>query len=476
MKTVSPLLFASAVAVASLVGCASKSSTSSSSADVQSTMVTAKSLLETVKPSLVAVRYTFDGEMGRRDLEGTGIVVSSDGLVAFSSGLVPSLLPDAQIIDFRIVLPPNVEGPDEVELKATYLGRDERAELAFARVDDTTRTWKPLKPVDKPVEVGDTVHTVGLLSKNSGYAAYARTATVSARLRGPTPLILTSGDLTSVGSPAFNAAGEFIGIVPEFGGITPFLNPEDDTALLQASPMFVVPISDYLPTLNDPPAALNARKVPWLGVVQMTGLKKEVAEFYGLKGKVGVQVGDVIKGEAADKAGLKGGEIITQINGQDLERGDTPDELPMILSRKIGRMNVGEDVTLGIIRNKGDAAEPVTLTLQERPANASTAARFYAEDLGYTVRDMVFQDRYSRRLEEDAGGAVVTFVKPQGNAQAGGLQRNDVITKINQTDVTNVAQFKQAYEDFRKASPKESVVLEVLRGVDTQIVRIQPPQ
>jgi serine protease Do len=229
-------------------------------------------------------------------------------------------------------------------------------------------------------------------------------------------------------------------------------------------------------SIQDPPTAPNSRKTPWMGVVQMTGLKKEVADFYGLKGQPGVQIGDVIPGQAADKAGLKGGEIITAVNGQPLERGDTPEELPMILGRQVANMNVGDPLKLTLIAKRGEAPRDVTLTLQERPAPASTANRFYAEDLGFTVRDMVFQDRYARRLEENAGGVVVTFVKPQGNAQAGGLQRNDVITKINQTDVTKVDPFKTVYETFRKESAKESVVLEVLRGTDTQIVRIQPPQ
>jgi serine protease Do len=471
------LLITAAIAGLAAIGCASSSTKKSAATLPAKVDASPKALLERVRPSLVAVRYTFDGEMGRREIEGAGVVVNSDGLVAFSDGIVPPQLPDAQIINFKIVLPPGTDGPDETELDATFLGRDERGDLAFCKPAEAARTWTPLKPADCPLDVGDSIVTVGMLPKGSGYAAYARTATISAKLRGPVPLILTSGGLTAVGSPVFDKHGDFVALVPEFAGQNPMLNPEgDDTAALINAPVMIVPISDYLPSLNDPPTAPGSRKVPWLGVVQMTGLKKEVAEFYGLKGKVGVQVGDVIPNGAADKAGLKGGEIITQVNGQDLERGDTPEELPIILSRQMTKMNVGDEVTLTVIRKKGAEPEPIKLTLQERPAPANTAARFYAEDLGYTVRDLVFQDRYSRRLDDNFPGVTATFVKPQGNAQAGGLQRGDVVTKLNQIDVTNVEQFKKAYEEFRKASPKEAVVLEVLRGVDTQIIRIQPPQ
>lgn len=473
----SPKTLVVLLAATTLVGCAADGANKRATTLPAAVDASPKTMLERVRPSLVTVRYTFDGEMGRREIEGAGIVLRDDGLIGFSSGIVPPQLPDAQMINFKIVLPPTKDSPEETELDAIFLGRDERSELAYAKPKSGDRKWIELKPVDKPIEVGDVLTTVGLLPKSSGYSAYVRSSAVSATLRGPTPLILTSGDLTAVGSPVFDHAGDFVGIVPEFGGQNPLLNPEgDDTAALLTPPVMVVPIRDYLPSLNDPPAAPGSRKVPWMGVVQMTGLKREVAEFYGLSGKVGVQVGDVVPGGAADKAGLKGGEIITQVNGHDLERGDTPEELPVILGRQITKMNVGDDVTLTIIRKKGGQPEQVKLSLQERPAMANTAARYYAEDLGYTVRDLVFQDRYSRRLEDNFAGVAVTFVKPQGNAQAGGLQRGDIVTKLNQIDVTGVDQFKKAYSDFRKASPKEAVVLEVLRGVDTQIIRIQPPQ
>jgi S1-C subfamily serine protease len=148
----------------------------------------------------------------------------------------------------------------------------------------------------------------------------------------------------------------------------------------------------------------------------------------------------------------------------------------MIVGRKILRMNVGELVKLGVIRTRGEPPIEIDLTLEARPATATTAARFWAEDLGFTVRDLVFQDRYARRLEDETTGAVVTFIRQGSNAAAGNLNRGDIITRLNQTPVTDVSQFEQAYKAFREASPSQPVVMEVLRGVDTQILRIEPPR
>src|SRR4051812_245939 len=91
----------------------------------------ARELYDRVAPSLVVVQYTYDGELGRRDIDGTGVVVSDDGLIVCSATLTPSSLPDEQMKDFKIVVP-GADG-DETELNATFLGRDERCNLSFIR-------------------------------------------------------------------------------------------------------------------------------------------------------------------------------------------------------------------------------------------------------------------------------------------------------------------------------------------------------
>ena len=95
---------------------------------------------------------------------------------------------------------------------------------------------------------------------------------------------------------------------------------------------------------------------------------------------------------------------------------------------------------------------------------------------GFRKSEMVFEDRYERRLPSTFKGVVIALVKPGSSAQSGHLQTNDVVTQINRTPVTDVGQFKKLYEDFRKTNKKEAVVLEVLRGVNTEVVRIEPPQ
>lgn len=430
-------------------------------------------LYERISPSLVAVQYTFDSEIGRRELQGVGVVVSDNGLIMFSMGIVPPQIADEQMKDFRIMIP----GDSDTELDAIFQGRDERTNMAFVRAVES-RDWKPLKFADAPVHVGDRVYSVGILPEEAAFKTYLNPTTVSAVLRGPTPQVLVTADgLGPVGSPVLNEAGVAMGVVSMQPEQAALLNdPREPMRAVIQPPRIFTPASDFLISLSDPPVAGEPLKLPSVGVAQLSGLRKEVAEYFGLKDQVAVQIGDVVPDFPADKAGIKSGDVIVRVNGQPLERGDQPEEAPQIMTRKIGRMKVGTDVTFSILRGKGQPIQDIVVQLDERPKPPNRAARFWAEDLGFTARELVFEDTYMRRLPADTKGVMVALVKPSSSAQTAKLATGDLITQINQTPVESLEQFKEQYQQFRKEHPHEAVVLEALRGVNTQVIRIEPPQ
>ena len=65
----------------------------------------------------------------------------------------------------------------------------------------------------------------------------------------------------------------------------------------------------------------------------------------------------------------------------------------------------GEEITFTILR--GDKKEDIKVTLAEQPKQANQAKRFFAEDLGFVVRELVFNDTYSRKLPADQKGVIV---------------------------------------------------------------------
>jgi serine protease Do len=437
-----------------------------------------KKMYDAAKPSLVAVKYTWENELESRELVAAGIIVGDDGLVMFPIGIVhPAVVPDSQMKDFKIILPSDTE--DETEIDAVFQGRDERTNMAFVRAKEPQK-WKSITFVDSVPEIGDAVYSVGILPKASGYKAFVNTATVAATLRGPIPQILVDGALAGVGAPVFNSAGEGIGYVPMQGLLGPVLdNPDapEDIPMVYNSAKTFIPSSDFLLSLKDPPTPDHPAEIPWFGCVQLKGLDKEFAEFVGLKNVPAVQIGDVVAGAPADRAGLKPLDIIIKMNGQPLERGDLPVELPEILSRQISRMNVGDKVTFTIIHQKGDIPRDVTVTLEPRPTQPHSAHRYYAKDMGFVVRDVVFADTYRRKLSPDTGGVVVALLRPQAAAQAAHLGNGDLVTEMNGKPVTDLDEFKKDYQDFRKTTPRDPVVLVVSRpDGKEQTINIEPPQ
>ena len=86
---------------------------------------TARKIHKDATPSLVAVQYTYEGELGRRELVGAGVVVSDDGLIMTSISITPLSLPDEQMKSFKVLIP----GDDQTEIDAEFLGRDERSNV-----------------------------------------------------------------------------------------------------------------------------------------------------------------------------------------------------------------------------------------------------------------------------------------------------------------------------------------------------------
>lgn len=436
----------------------------------------AQQLYGRVSPSLVVVQYVFQNPLGRMELSGAGVVVGEDGLLMASITLFPLQFPDDEMKDFKILVPR--EDGEPTELDAVFQGRDERTNLAFLKTKEPQH-WKPIQFQEQKVNIGEPILSIGMLPKGANYKTYFVEGAVSALLRGEIPQVLvTGGGLAAMGAPAFTADGKAVGLVGP-NGTSPLLNDTRGNTELQMvmnPPRYYIPSRDFMLGIQDPPTPEKPIKLPWIGVSEMNGVTKDLAEVLGLGNQPAIQIGDVIPGAPAEKAGIKAGDIIVKLDGKPLERGDQPVELPLILSHGLRRMKPGEKVTLSIMREKDQPLKDVELTLGEQPEGANLAKRFFADDLGFESRALVFTDIYGLKLRPEQKGVIVSLLRPQSAAQTGGLHMQDVITKLDSEPVTGVEQFKKAYEALRKDKPKDAIVLEVHRGDRENTVRIEPPQ
>jgi serine protease Do len=427
-----------------------------------------------VRPAMVGVKYQWDSELGKQEVIGAGVVVRQDGLVVIPMLMVSTVIPDAQMKDFKIIVPSDTQ--DYKELDATFLGRDERTDLGFVQAKEPAH-WTAIHFEDKPLTVGQKIYGLGILPEDGGYKAYLTEAMMSAQLRGETPLVLTDGALGNVGSPVFDAAGHAVGLVQPQEGQDVLLDPHSSLTSVVTPPHFFTPTRFFLASLADPPEAGHPLVIPWTGLMQLTGVNKQLSEFLGLTNQPAAQVGDVAPGSPAAKAGIQPGSIILQFDGEPLNRGDLPEEIPMILHRQIMRMKVGQKVSLTVMTDKDKPTQQIELTLEERPKQPNQARRYYAQDLGFVVRESVFTDAYSHKLKADAAGVVVDLVRRDGAAATAKLSRDDWILQLNGQPATDLDEFKQDYESIRKEHPHDELVLVILgRGGRQETINIEPPQ
>src|SRR5438445_4098431 len=75
----------------------------------------AQQLYERVTPSLVAVQYVWQYELGRRELIGAGVIVSEEGLVMCPLPMFGVNFPDEQMKEFKVIVPKEDGEPQELD-------------------------------------------------------------------------------------------------------------------------------------------------------------------------------------------------------------------------------------------------------------------------------------------------------------------------------------------------------------------------
>jgi serine protease Do len=149
--------------------------------------------------------------------------------------------------------------------------------------------------------------------------------------------------------------------------------------------------------------------------------------------------------------------------------------LPGIFRRRLLRHKPGDEITFSILRGQ-DKPTDIKVTLAKQPKQDNLAKRFFADDLGFVVRELVFSDTYARKLPADQKGVLVVQERQQSAAQSAGLHNGDIILRLNNEAVTDIGKFEDMYKEIRKAKPHEALVVLVHRGNSEETIRIEPPQ
>jgi S1-C subfamily serine protease len=207
--------------------------------------------------------------------------------------------------------------------------------------------------------------------------------------------------------------------------------------------------------------------------INIQNISDDTAKGLGLKDTTGVVVANVQPGSAAEKAGIKRYDVITEINGEKIEDSN-------VLRNKVAGTAPGTSIKLTVIRN--GSPQEITATLDEFSTDASKKASGQQDDdngsekqvengkLGLSLQPLTPQIAEQLGLDSNSEGMVVTDVDPTGAAAEEGIARGDVILEINRQPVNSTADVQAALD---KANGKPVLLLINRRG-QTIFLTVRP--
>jgi serine protease Do len=179
----------------------------------------------------------------------------------------------------------------------------------------------------------------------------------------------------------------------------------------------------------------------------------------------GIVIEGVQPGSPAEKAGLKGGDVITSVDGKPVKNGND-------LVNPIAQAPIGSKVKLTYIRDR--AQKETTATVEDRTRVFPNAAGRLGDqpgeaaptEFGLHVEELT-PDRGRRVGVEGQKGVLVIEVDPASFAEDLGFGRGDVIAEVNHETITSVADYRKAVSKLKTG---DEVVFKVLRRQDSDRV------
>ena len=342
---------------------------------------------------------------------GSGVIVTEDGYILTNNHVVDS----ADTVQITL--------PDGREFSAKVVGKDPKTDLAVVKVDATGLPAITLSDSDK-IEVGDFVLAIG---NPFGIGQTVTSGIVSATGRATHGLDYEDFIQTDAAINPGNSGGALVDLNGRLVGI--------NTAILSRSGGnlgigFSIPVNMARDVME---ALVRDGKVTrgYIGVL-IQDVNPKLARQFKLGDSKGALIADVTPRGAAEKAGVRSGDVVTEVNGREVRDSQH-------LKNAVARVRPGETASLRILRD--GEAKVIKVKVVERPEDKELAESEPAADAesgtlnGVAVADLDSRTRREFQIPESVKGAVVTSVEPQSAAADAGVQAGDVILEINRHKV-----------------------------------------
>jgi len=384
---------------------------------------------------------------------GTGFIVDKAGFIVTNHHVVEK----ATKITVRL--------EDKSEYQAKVIGSDEETDLAVIKIEAGRELPTAKMGNSDSVKVGDWVlaigspftldHTVthGIIS------AKGRDSLPGGGTRPFQSFLQTDAAINpgNSGGPLVNMAGEVIGIN------TAIISDTRQSAGLG----FALPANSAVKVYNQ--LAQNGKVTRGgIGISYKVEQNSALCRAMGLKSDCGVIVDSVTPGLPAAKAGIREGDVITEIDG-------TPIANTTVLLDTIASAAVGKTIRIKINREGRDMTIPVTVADRSEVLQANGGERENSPDrndqgdasparLGIRIQDITPDMVRQLRLPSQ-DGVYVSAVDPDSPADEAGITRGTIITRViagtNQRfDVRNVDEFRRIERNLKSG---QEIALGVLQ-------------
>jgi Do/DeqQ family serine protease len=376
---------------------------------------------------------------------GSGVIVRPDGYILTNHHVVNG----SENV--------TVELTDGRSFKAKVVGSDAPSDLAVVKIDgdnlktvplgdsDAVRTGDVVLAVGNPLGIGQTV-TMGIVSAKGRATGGAGDGSFEDFIQTDAPI-----NRGNSGGALVNTRGELIGINSQI------LSPSGGSIGIG----FAIPTNMARNVMTQLIDHGQVRR-GLLGVT-IQPVTSDIARSLGLSQVRGALVSDVQEGSAAEKSGVRRGDVITAIDG-------TPVTDTNVLRNNVAQKLPGSTAKLTLLR--GGKEQSVDVTLAELKAKADEGEdgpSGSAEPGGFGMSVEPLTRDTARQLGVEASsGVVVSEVQSSGRAAEAGLRRGDVIEQVDGKSVEN----PEALRSALKAGDRPALLL-VHRGATTRFVTLE---
>lgn len=391
-------------------------------------------------------RFFGDQAPSRRQQSlGSGFIISQDGFIVTNNHVIK----DADEITVNLL-------GGNTPFKAEVVGRDPETDLALLKIEadralpvlefgdsDNAKVGQWLVAIGNPFGLAHTV-TAGIVSAKG-------------RIIGSGPyddFIQTDASINpgNSGGPLLDMNGRVIGI---------------NTAIVASGQGigFAIPSNMAERIISQ----LQTNKMVqrgWLGVT-IQELDENTAKALGLKEAKGALIAEALPNEPAAKAGIRAGDVVVTINGQEIADAGT-------LLRVVAQQTPGEKVQVEVLRQGKVRKFTVTLGARDpqRLAQRGGPGDDQETALGVSLRPLDEREAKAMGLDQ-AKGLLVTAVQADSDAARSDVRAGDVVLEANQQPVNSIEEFQRV---LREDAAQKGVVMLLIRRQAQNIFRTIPLQ